>query len=608
MKANWAIFLALSVAILFSGFAYSATTTQIGTEIPALGRVLSVQALTLGSSPNPSKVGQTITLTGALKDNSNQPLPNTSVLLYYSYDFQKWNYISTAITGSTGIFSFQWKPTLNGRIYIRASAGGAASSLEHVVATFIVASDGSDDFTDIQTAINALPQSGGTIYVRNGIYTLSRSLSITNRSNILLIGEGYNTELTKSSGLILRMENVSSVAIRKLHFHHLSNNNYEAISVRGINDGITIADNWITRDQGPLQNMIDLVFFNPNSTTTNLQIRNNFLQYAQIDALAIKKVNGGIIQNNTILDTATNVITGLGSGMTIEESSNIVVTGNYIERTGNHSMGGVNIFGNSKNIKVEKNTIINVQWGVNLNQVSSILIDGNEIVDPFSSGIRVESSLNVTASNNLIEQSKYDRELPGIYTVNNDNITAYGNTIKNMGSGIMLYNDKWADVGFNMIDLGAQTFKLQQYGVHVYNSTNSQIYNNTILRAYDVGLAVSMSTWTTITGNVISNNQRSGIRLSSSDRSTITQNTLKDNGQDTSATEQRDGVDIISSHYCDFEKNRVFDDQPAKTQLVGLVESGTSDYNAVINNDFRWNALQAMKIVGSHTITLGNLI
>jgi len=599
----------LVLALVFiTGFSVTATVVTTTTSIPTRGRILTSANLTLNSSPNPSKVGQNVTLSGILKDNSDQPLPQTRIFFYYSYNSQKWTYISTASTDNAGSFSTQWKPALNGRIYIRANATVGFAVREHVVANFIVAADGSGDFSNIQSAIDALPTSGGTAYVKGGTYMLDKLLTIINRSKVWLIGEGYNTKLTRSSGLTLRIENVTNLNIRKLHFHHLTNDHYEAISVRGINDGITIDSNWFTRDQGPLQKYVDLVFFNPNGTTKNLQIKNNFFQYAQIDAMAIKKVIGGTIENNTILDTATNSVNSLGSGMTIEQSFNIAIFGNYIKRTENQSMGGINIFGNSKEIRVERNTITNVEWGVNLDHVSNILVKGNIITDSFSSGVRVEDALNVTISENYIGEIQFDRDPPGIYVINNLNITVLGNTIRNMGSGIMLHNNKWTKIGFNTIDLAAKVFRLQKYGVHLYNSTSTQLYNNTILRAYDVGLAVSMSRDTTITGNFISENQRSSLRLSSSDYSIILQNTLKNNGKDLSVTTERDGIDIISSYYCIFKQNKVFDDQQTKTQLVGLVESGSSDYNQVIENDFRWNALSAMKIVGPHTILSGNLV
>ena len=63
-------------------------------------------------------------------------------------------------------------------------------------------------------------------------------------------------------------------------------------------------------------------------------------------------------------------------------------------------------------------------------------------------------------------------------------------------------------------------------------------------------------------------------------------------------------MDSVSST---IQWNKAFDDQQTKTQLYGLGESGTSDYNLVVQNDFRWNALCGMKIVGPNTIVRDNV-
>lgn len=61
-------------------------------------------------------------------------------------------------------------------------------------ATFIVATDGSGDFTDIQAAIDALPAGGGKIFIRAGIYTITSTITI-GQNSVVLQGEGEATEI-----------------------------------------------------------------------------------------------------------------------------------------------------------------------------------------------------------------------------------------------------------------------------------------------------------------------------------------------------------------------------------------------------------------------------
>jgi len=68
-----------------------------------------------------------------------------------------------------------------------AMAGGSFAS--RVVATRVVATDGTGDFTDIQSAIDDLPSGGGVVYVKEGTYAITSAITITS-SNVGLIGAG----------------------------------------------------------------------------------------------------------------------------------------------------------------------------------------------------------------------------------------------------------------------------------------------------------------------------------------------------------------------------------------------------------------------------------
>jgi len=62
------------------------------------------------------------------------------------------------------------------------------------VATRVVATDGSGDFTDIQSAIDDLPSTGGVVYVKEGTYTIS-SIITFGKNDVALIGAGNATKI-----------------------------------------------------------------------------------------------------------------------------------------------------------------------------------------------------------------------------------------------------------------------------------------------------------------------------------------------------------------------------------------------------------------------------
>ena len=70
-----------------------------------------------------------------------------------------------------------------------------ACSTDRFTATFVVAPslgppDCRDaDFTDIQTAINALPSNGGKVFVKAGTYVISQTIRVQ-QSNVHIQGEG----------------------------------------------------------------------------------------------------------------------------------------------------------------------------------------------------------------------------------------------------------------------------------------------------------------------------------------------------------------------------------------------------------------------------------
>ncbi|GAI91188.1 unnamed protein product [marine sediment metagenome] len=69
---------------------------------------------------------------------------------------------------------------------------GFGAVAKKVIATKVVAADGSGDFTDIQDAINALPAGGGVVYIKEGTYTITSSIIIT-INNVSIIGSGAST-------------------------------------------------------------------------------------------------------------------------------------------------------------------------------------------------------------------------------------------------------------------------------------------------------------------------------------------------------------------------------------------------------------------------------
>jgi parallel beta-helix repeat protein len=106
----------------------------------------------------------------------------------------------TGATGATGPQGPQGPTGATGATGPKGPSGygfasfvvAAYNSIDNENADFVC--DGTDDQVEINAAIDSLPASGGSIYLREGIYFLSGNIVIS-KSNVALIGTGASTVL-----------------------------------------------------------------------------------------------------------------------------------------------------------------------------------------------------------------------------------------------------------------------------------------------------------------------------------------------------------------------------------------------------------------------------
>jgi len=104
------------------------------------------------------------------------------------------------------------------------------------VAEVLVASDGSGDYEDIQTAIDSLPSEGGIVYLKAGTYSISSPITIK-RSDVSLVGT--RGAVIKPSG------DIHGILINddSGHYSHISIRDIEldCSSMTGTHNGIDIS-------------------------------------------------------------------------------------------------------------------------------------------------------------------------------------------------------------------------------------------------------------------------------------------------------------------------------------------------------------------------------
>ena len=132
-----------------------------------------------------------------------------------------------------------------------------------VIATRVVATDGSGDFTDIQDAIDDLPASGGAIWIKEGTYTLTNLLTIS--SNTTLIGGGNATIIKTAVALQvgISLASKSNILIKDLQLYLLAAaNTTGVINIDDLNN-VTFYNVLFKIGNGNMETIFDPVSFNP---------------------------------------------------------------------------------------------------------------------------------------------------------------------------------------------------------------------------------------------------------------------------------------------------------------------------------------------------------
>lgn len=231
------------------------------------------------------------------------------------------------------------------------------------VATKIVAADGSAEFTDIQQAIDALPASGGVVYIKEGTYVLTDKITVL-KSNVTIRGAGRSTIIqgiddVNQKVFVLGSASVPVVRITIDNCQITGNSGFGISLIKGSScifqncHLISLRTYGIYADD----NSSGLMIFNCHFHTMNYGVDIhansatiigcvfNECNYAAIRAFAshYTVISGNTIWNDTALVSGDGIrvvysdwvsVVGnsmyskTGSGISLVESDNDVVTGN----------------------------------------------------------------------------------------------------------------------------------------------------------------------------------------------------------------------------------------------------------------------------------------
>lgn len=87
------------------------------------------------------------------------------------------------------------------------------------VATIVVAADGTGNYLTIQEGIDALPAGGGVVYIKEGTYVITSTITI-NSNFVSIIGSGTSTKIQTFSDItMMSIGDVEGTHLNKLYFY-----------------------------------------------------------------------------------------------------------------------------------------------------------------------------------------------------------------------------------------------------------------------------------------------------------------------------------------------------------------------------------------------------
>ncbi|MCK4521969.1 MAG: right-handed parallel beta-helix repeat-containing protein, partial [Nanoarchaeota archaeon] len=257
--------------------------------------------------------------------------------------------------------------------------------------------------------------------------------------------------------------------------------------------------------------------------------------------------------------------TGGSYGLQLYNVSDIVIEGNNISDGG---WSGLYLVSSANN-NITNNTIYNFVHGIELEFCNNFYIENNTIHDTQSgTGISLISS-----DNNTITNSEVYTKYQGIRLDDSDNNTITGNeAYNNTNYGILIYNGS-----DNNNVTGNTLYDNNSYGIGmITNSDNNNVIGNIVYNNSDDGIQLSSSSNNnTVTSNTVYNNSKNGIELSSSsNNNTVTSNTVYNNSDD--------GISIQNSNNNKFINNTI--SGIIDISGDGVISLSNSDNNEFINN------------------------
>lgn len=336
----------------------------------------------------------------------------------------------------------QEMPASGGKRMARFVVGTSASGWTAADCDYLC--DGTDDQVEINTAIQALPSTGGEIVILDGTYNITATIAMS-KDNVKLSGNGAATVLKRMWKASAQGDQaVVDVSAGRCCIGNLSVDGNKENNASVYNLGIecaysdnVIKNNRVTNEQTAI------------SVASNCVVSGNICENNRSAAVLVSKGTYTVISGNTCYNNT-------GYGIELVGSSNNIVTGNLCD---SNSYSGLYLTSACKSNSVSGNVFVNqasscgIEIGGRSDEENSMNTITGNVCNNNRTGIFVKSgNKNTVSGNTCMRENGEEGEYSSIqYTIrcNADDNLFIGNIIMGKNYTDDGTNNTWVNNKYN---------------------------------------------------------------------------------------------------------------------------------------------------------------
>jgi len=336
---------------------------------------------------------------------------------------------------------------------------------------------------------------------------------------------------------------------------------------------------------------------------------------------AVEEVDSGVvyIDKGVYLLESYDVLSGsINAAIKIKNSVRLIGAGidKTILRLGSNIAASIIGWDSINTIEIQGLTLDgnkanNEDSGVDGNQAGIIALNSGvyhvirdiKSINNIRQGIYLGAVQNRVVVDNVIVENNGREGISFDHTINFDVFAV--KALNNAHGGIYVSTSSLLDFVGSIV--GGFFYGNAIAGIYLYNVRHLVLDGVKVMANRGDGILIQNSSDVEINGAIALANNRNGIYAITASKIRIIGGSMRNNRQDTT-NPFGSGVRLYDTTDSIVMGISAYDDQDTKTQLYGVEEAGSSDYNIIVNNNLRGNVNGGVTAVGANTVTTGNII